>query len=421
MAQMKRILDQIRRLTLRDRESGDAELLGRFRHDQDEAAFEELLRRHGPMILGVCRRVLRNDHDIEDAFQATILVFVRKIGSINSGKSLANWLYGVAYRTALHARSRSIKDRMRDRRVAIEVAGQAQSSNEMDSAIDEELNRLPERYRLPILLCELQGKTHKDAASTLGWPEGTLSVRLMRGKQMLSKRLTRRGLAPAALLALASTEATAGVSRTRLHSAFDAAKNGFASPNGPINELADGVLRMISLNKLKTIGVSVVAIVVTISAMTVLQRTISSAASLEAGALVQEGDDEIKKRPNEQPQKVDSKEVILSLKKERIDALRKLRDWRQKNYSEGRENVSDYLIEAERLLLAAELDISKNSRERLNCYEHALKRVNPVATVDDAKFKAGKIAPSNYYLMAAFRLELQILREEAKAQVEAAK
>src|SRR5436853_6563196 len=123
---MKRILDQIRRLTLRDKESGDADLLRRFRQNRDEAAFEELLRRHGPMILGVCRRVLGNEHDVEDAFQATILVFVRKVDSIKPAKLLANWPYGVAHRTALHAKSRAIKDRTRDRRVAVDVVGQAQ-------------------------------------------------------------------------------------------------------------------------------------------------------------------------------------------------------------------------------------------------------------------------------------------------------
>jgi RNA polymerase sigma factor (sigma-70 family) len=176
----------------------DAQLLERFVTDHEEAAFEALVRRHGPMVLGVCRQLLLDPHDAEDAFQATFLVLVRKAGSIQGRGQLASWLYGVAYRTALRARQTTARRRAREKQ-GVDMIAAAEPSTEdlgrdLGPVLHEELNRLPEKYRVPVVLCYLQGRTNQEAARQLAWPIGTVKGRLTRARAMLRKRLTRRGL-----------------------------------------------------------------------------------------------------------------------------------------------------------------------------------------------------------------------------------
>jgi RNA polymerase sigma-70 factor (ECF subfamily) len=179
----------------------DGELLDRFRHDQDEAAFELLVWRHGPLVLGVCRRVLRRLHDAEDAFQATFLTLARKAGSISRRGSVGSWLYKVAYRLALRARARSAQRSAREQplgNLAVPSAGlepgEALSWQELGPILDEELAQLPERYRAAFVLCHLQGKTNQEAAELLGCPKGTILSRLSRARERLRHRLRERGL-----------------------------------------------------------------------------------------------------------------------------------------------------------------------------------------------------------------------------------
>jgi RNA polymerase sigma-70 factor (ECF subfamily) len=173
----------------------DGELLGWFVERQQEAAFAVLVRRHGPMVLSVCRRVLRHSHDADDAFQATFLVLAQKAHRLRRPELLANWLYGVAYRTALHARQRTARRGEREREAAKmivpsdEPEGDAQ---ELRRILDEELHRLPEKYRAPLVLCYLEGKTNEEAARLLGWPTGSMSHRLARGRDLLRERLESR-------------------------------------------------------------------------------------------------------------------------------------------------------------------------------------------------------------------------------------
>ncbi len=187
---------------------GDDELLGRFlaghRDDAAEAAFAALVERHGPMVLGVCRRVLGDRHEAEDAFQATFLVLARKAGAIARREQLANWLHGVASRTALDARARADRRRAREHRAFAMSAAEsspddATERGELRAAVDEELARLPASYRGAVVLCELDGLSRHAAARRLGIPEGTLSSRLARAKGLLRHRLTRRGLAPSVM------------------------------------------------------------------------------------------------------------------------------------------------------------------------------------------------------------------------------
>jgi RNA polymerase sigma factor (sigma-70 family) len=207
----------------------DGELLRQFCERRDEAAFAALVRRHGPLVLGVCRRVLRDVHAAEDAFQATFLVLARKAAGVGRPERLANWLYGVAYRTALKARARAARRGQHERQagaMAVTDPEDARAWRELCAALDEEVSRLPERYRAPLVLCYLQGKTNEDAARQLGWPAGSMSYRLARGRELLRERLANRGLTLAAVpfAALLSREVlTTPVSAALAHATVDAA------------------------------------------------------------------------------------------------------------------------------------------------------------------------------------------------------
>jgi RNA polymerase sigma factor (sigma-70 family) len=171
----------------------DGELLGCYLDRRDGAAFAALVRRHGQMVLGVCRRVLGNTHDAEDAFQAAFLVLVRRAASVVPREGVGNWLYGVAYRTALEARTRVNRRRSREREGS-DMRDREDSRRdewaELRALLDEELHRLPEKYRTAIVLCELEGQTVKEAARQLGLPQGTLASRLSRGRRLLTRRLS---------------------------------------------------------------------------------------------------------------------------------------------------------------------------------------------------------------------------------------
>jgi RNA polymerase sigma factor (sigma-70 family) len=213
---MRGVVRRIRRAALlQDADSlSDDQLLSLYLLRRDEAAFEALVRRHGAMVLGVCRRVLANPQDAEDAFQATFLVLVRKAGAVVPRSMLGNWLHGVAYRIAMKARVANTRRNMKERQAARpEPAPAEEIWHDVQVVLDEELDRLPAKYRLPIVLCDLEEKTWKDAARELAWPEGTLATRLSKGRAMLAKRLTRRGvtLSSAALTGVLAGHAAAAV------------------------------------------------------------------------------------------------------------------------------------------------------------------------------------------------------------------
>jgi len=186
----------------------DATLLERFVTRREEAAFAALVQRHGPLVLGVCRRVLRNPHDAEDVFQATFLVLARKAVRIPWQTSVSKWLYVVAQRLALHARAALLRRQNRERPavphgerqpLAEESHPQADpmaeiARRELRQVLDDELYHLPEKYRTPLVLCYLEGKTNEEAARELGWPTGSMSRRLERARALLRQRLIRRGL-----------------------------------------------------------------------------------------------------------------------------------------------------------------------------------------------------------------------------------
>jgi RNA polymerase sigma factor (sigma-70 family) len=239
----------------------DGELLRRFAEAHDEAAFELLVRRYGPLVWGACRRLLGNDADAEDAFQATFLVLVRRAASLDRLGSLAGWLHGVAYRVSIRARANAARRHAVERKAGESLAPHAApkpEESDLRAILDEELGRLPEKYRVPLLLCYFQGHTHEQAARQLAWPLGTVKCRLQRGRERLRQRLTRRGLAvPAVLLGAALAESAASAApaglvdltiKTALHFAAAAPVAGLAPA---AVSLAEGVLQTMRFAKLK--------------------------------------------------------------------------------------------------------------------------------------------------------------------------
>ena len=184
------LLDPLRRLITRQTGSSltDAELLDNFVSRRDEASFEVLVWRHGAMVLAVCNRVLRDAYEAEDAFQATFLVLARKAGSIGRGEVVAAWLYQVAYRIALRLRAAAAKrtpsGEATDELAAPEPTGDA-DWRDLRPVLDDEIARLPEKYRAPFVLCYLEGRTNEEAAAQLGCPKGTVLSRLSRGRDRL--------------------------------------------------------------------------------------------------------------------------------------------------------------------------------------------------------------------------------------------
>jgi RNA polymerase sigma factor (sigma-70 family) len=258
------MLDPLRRLI--GRQSGcslsDTQLLEQYVTHQDAASFEVLVWRHGAMVLGLCRRVLREEHEAEDAFQATFLVFARKANSVGSGESVGSWLYKVAYRVALRLRSAAQK-RPTQGEHPEEPATPEQSDEavwrDLRPVLDDEIARLPEKYRAPFVLCYLQGRTNEEAALELGCPKGTILSRLARGREWLRDRLTQRGLAPAAVaLALnLSCQAASAVVPATLAQSTVAVAIPFAAGTttellpAHIAALAEGVIRTMIATKFK--------------------------------------------------------------------------------------------------------------------------------------------------------------------------
>jgi RNA polymerase sigma factor (sigma-70 family) len=244
----------------------DGQLLECFVSRHEPAALEALVGRHGPMVWGVCRRILQNHHDAEDAFQATFLVLVRKAASIRSRARVGNWLYGVAHQTALKARATRAKRKWRESQVTVmpEPAAIEQDQwSDLQPVLDQELSRMPDKYRTVIVLCDLEGKTSKEAARQLGLPQGTVASRLARARAMLVKRLARRGLAVSAhILAAVLSEKVAAacvpaallistIKAVTSAAAGQAATSGLIS--GTVAALTEGVIKAMLLNKLMNV------------------------------------------------------------------------------------------------------------------------------------------------------------------------
>ncbi|MBP3955746.1 sigma-70 family RNA polymerase sigma factor [Gemmata sp. G18] len=224
----------------------DAELLRQFAQDRNAAAFELLVRRHADTVWTPCRRIVRSDVDAEDAFQATFLIFARKAAAIR-GACVGGWLHRVAVRVALKSRARAARDPVATSDHLSTVPAPEGPDPELAGIVQEELARLPDRYRLPVVLCDLEGRTHVEAAVTLRCPVGTVAGRLSRARALLRDRLARRGVAPVLILSASTTPA--GVVR-----AAAALAGGGSAVRPVVSSLTEGVLHAMSTAKWKMVA-----------------------------------------------------------------------------------------------------------------------------------------------------------------------
>jgi RNA polymerase sigma factor (sigma-70 family) len=242
------VLQQLRRAARPELEAGDGELLDAFVLHRDEAAFAALLRRHGPMVWGVCRRLAGQIPDAEDAFQAVFLILVRKAGGVRPRERVGAWLHGVAFRTARKARRLAERRQAREKQVEqVERPAPETSAPDADllRVVDEELHRLPERLRLPVLLCDVQGRPQRDVARQLAVPVGTLGHRLDSARRILARRLTRRGVTLSlALLATAAVPGSLNAVTRRAALALAAGRDLGALVPPQIVALTEGALTM---------------------------------------------------------------------------------------------------------------------------------------------------------------------------------
>jgi RNA polymerase sigma factor (sigma-70 family) len=279
------VLEHLRRTALRGDVArlSDGQLLDRYVAERDEAAFEALLCRHGPMVLGVCRRILRDPTDAEDAFQASFLVLVRRARAVSPRELVGNWLYGVACHTAMKAREVAARRRARELNAATAGSGDPRRAHDPRRAsdglgqlrelLDAGLKSLPEPYRAAVVLCDLEGKSRKEVAGQLGWAEGTVASRLSRGRDLLARRLCRGGVTLSAtalggLLAegAALARVPAPLLSSTAHAAAVYAVGGAAAGGVPggVVALTEGVLKAMWMTKLKiaaavVLGVSIVS------------------------------------------------------------------------------------------------------------------------------------------------------------------
>ncbi len=307
---LERCVRQLRNQSQRtDRATAtDCTLLKAFADTHDEAAFAELMRRHGEMVFSVCRRVLGNVQDAEDAFQATFLVLARKAGTVAWHDGVKNWLYGVACRVAMKARGRM--HRRRERELAADAseptAKPSPQCDELRSQLDEAMLSLPDRYRSVLLLCCLQGKTRDEAAEELGWSLGSVKGCLERAREMLRDRLARRGIALGTALTLglvssANAAPPQALLGATLQSAlgFTAGVGGTITVAAPVSSLAIGVMNAMMLAKIKTATLGFAFALIAAAVVTVAGTSFDGrvAASHEPAAAVDAQDREKKDAP----------------------------------------------------------------------------------------------------------------------------
>jgi RNA polymerase sigma factor (sigma-70 family) len=364
-------------------ESRDAELLERFADQHDEAAFAALMRRHGPLVWSVCRRVLGEEHAAEDAFQATFLVLVRKARSVSKRASVRSWLYGVALRVAVRARQ---QEGLREQSAPPRQAAEA-SWDDVRPVLDEEIGRLPKKYRLPIILCYLEGQSNDEAARQLNCPRGTIATRLARARDKLRSRLVRRGLtlSTTTLAAmLAENVLSAAVPMGLLAQATKAAGTG-AAPVA-ITRLTEGVLHAMFVTKLKTTLAVVLALVLIggAGAYTWYLRAQQPVAE-ELGIRFPE------KVVRAKPAPAKSAEEIRKLLKERRAMAEQEAKVRYEKYRAGAQDATlDLSISSCKRLLKAELELSKTKADRLAARERYLKLMKEVAKICKARYNLGR-------------------------------
>jgi RNA polymerase sigma factor (sigma-70 family) len=418
------VLRHIRRIALTEAITPpeDAQLLERFLTQHDETAFETLLHRHGPMVLGVCRRLLTDPNDIDDAFQATFLVLIRKAHTLGRRERLANWLYGVAHRTALKARSQAAVRRAKERQVAAMSATDPDQEvlwRDMRPILDDEVRRLPEKYRIPVVLCYLEGKSFDEAARELGWPAGTVSGRLARARDLLRKRLTRRGVTLTAALvgvllaekpspALPPAMLAATLKAARILAANPAATEAL-SPSA--TALMEGVIHAMYLSKVKTIaGIMLAAglLIGTGAGVLAYQQSLikppAKGKVLKAAALPRDTDP------------ADAK--VKELMKERLETAEAEVEARTMEFKAGKGTL-DILFGAYRRLVEAQVDAADKKEDKTAAFQAYTERAKEVERINQERFNAGRIAIQDLAQSKFYHLDSVIRLRRTNPDIEA--
>jgi RNA polymerase sigma factor (sigma-70 family) len=402
------LVDWLRRMAARapEEDTADAQLLQRFVSLQDCVAFELLLRRHGQLVWGVCRRLLGQASDAEDAFQATFLVLARKAESITRRDSVRSWLYGTALRVAARFRGQATLRRTREKPFLEGLAtcsGADAEGGELGLILDEEIGRLPAHERLAMILCCLEGKTHEEAAQELGCPRGTVGARLSRAKERLRRRLAARGvtLSTGALAAALFQREALALPAQQIRTTIEAmSRPGELSPRAVA--FAEGVMQTMYGSKRSLVAVILLTGVLVGAA----------AGSLAYGTREGDGEPQQSKEPAADKTGQSS---VAALAKERFMAAREVYDGILKQVSIGADTL-DSLAKWAPHLLEAELDTATTKAERIAVLQAHVDRLKEHERQGRVVVDVGKMMPWQLSRFRCFRLEaeLRLAREKAK-------
>jgi len=426
----------------------DSSLLERFVRLGDEAAFEALFARHGPMVLGVCRSLLPSVHEAEDAFAATFLIFVRKAESIGRGEMLANWLYGVAHRVAVRARANAARHQARERGSVEMLAANSSddvATRDRDRVLHEELNRLPAKLRTPLVLFYLQGKSQEAVAQELDCTPGAVRGRLERGRERLRSRLASRGLVLSAAVltgvlesrTLAATVPNALFTST-LKTVLLMAAGGSAAGtiSAPVAALVEGVIHAMFMTKIKMAAAVVLVLgmlgtgvgVMTYQGVRAQAPPAVKKEAAQPDPLKQRADDLIEKlKRGEQVSLQDMPEDQLksmlanlkdgdktaSLLKEQYHAARTEANVRWLEFIAGRGTLH-ILLSAYQRLLQAEFDLSSKRLDRTAALEAQWLRTRLVESESKRRYDDGRIPVSDFEQSRFNRVRAGIMLERAK-------
>jgi RNA polymerase sigma factor (sigma-70 family) len=411
---------------------GESQLLERYLTRGDDAAFDAILRRHGPMVLGVCRRTLSDPHDVEDAFQATFLVLVKEADSIRDRDVLGTWLYRVARRVAVRARIDARRRRAREckgaeGRARMNSRVEREESAELRATIDEEIGRLSDKDRLPLILCDLEGRTHEQAAVQLRCPVGTVKSRLSRARVKLRSRLIRRGLnpTPPLLVATFSSGPIAAVPANLLRSTVGAVSAGAVSAR--VAALVQDPLRTLTMITLKYAAAALTAAGIVAAGAGVFARQAPGDQPAKGGGAPPpaQGIADYRKTRSDESASVkarvepDPGQIVAALAGARYQAARKFLDAYRAEYLGGRGSAGrartgniEMLRSKALRVLEAQRDLSDTRANRITALEAYLGVIKEAEklerSIDDPD--RASIAEAEYYRLEA---EFWLARERA--------
>ncbi len=410
----------------------DRLLLERFVGGRDERAFEAIVGRHGPMVLGVCRRLLQDSHDAEDAFQATFLILVRKAHSLSRRGLLAQWLYGVAYRTALKARALKRMRTMRERAAAAQRDHpEPREPGDVERVVDEEIGRLPGKYRLPVVLCYLEGKTLEQASRELDWPKGTVAGRMARAREMLRRRLTRRGLDPAPeVLALklgdllAPPRLPAPLADLTVRLGMRSLSAGLAAEGATasVMNIAREVQQAMLLQRLRTGLIVLLVFALAAGGGSLVLDLKSSSAERPAAAAEPPA---LERHPEQRSGNNESGSELQALRKALVESARKETLLREKQFEmanpphravplTGYPEDLFHLLDASLRLLKAEQELSHKKADQIGALKTHFNRMKKIEAIEQSLLEARRASPLDLETCHCYRIQAEIWLKEAE-------